>query len=512
MPQQTNILLITSDQQHWDTLGVTNPRIRTPNLDRLAQQGVRFTRAYCVNPTCSPSRATLITGLYPAWHHCWAIGVKLPEDVPTVGDTFQEHGYNSILIGKAHFQPLASQPGSESIECQPILRDLEFWRGFHRPWYGFNHVETGRMHGHESHAGQHYALWMEEKGLSNWRDFFQQWPRDPDDKYAGPQYTRDALLWDLPEEYHHTHWVGERTVANIERSVQEGKPFFLWSSFLDPHPPYVLPEPWASMYDMEDMQPGAFVEGEFDDMPPHYAKTREESPDYAAYSEPGGRGLHGFHSHLHAEAEIRRSMACYYGMMSLIDAEVGRILDSLDRLGIAENTLVVFTTDHGHFLGQHGLIAKGAFHYEDLLRIPMLVRQPGTIPAGRVSDALQSQIDFVPTFLSAAGIPIPGLMQGMDQLPVWRGETAALRQHCLIENRHNPTTVHLRTLVNERFKITVYRGADYGEMFDLAADPHELVNRWDDPAYAGIKAALLLEFVQAELQREPTRMPRIAGA
>jgi len=141
----TNILLITSDQQHYDTLGVTNPRIRTPHLDRLAAEGTRFDRAYCVNPTCSPSRATLITGMYPSAHGCWAIGVKLPEDAPTVGDIFQQHGYESILIDKAHFQPLRSEPG---------------------------------------------------------------------------------------------------------------KPFFLWASFFDPHPPYILPEPWVSMYDPNAMQPG----------------------------------------------------------------------------------------------------------------------------------------------------------------------------------------------------------------------------------------------------------------
>ncbi|TEU08491.1 MAG: sulfatase, partial [Anaerolineales bacterium] len=106
--ERPNILLITTDQQHWDTLGVTNPRIRTPALDRLALEGVRFERAYCCNPVCSPARASIITGLYPAWHHCWTIGVKLPEDVPTVGDIFRANGYATILIGKAHFQPLAA--------------------------------------------------------------------------------------------------------------------------------------------------------------------------------------------------------------------------------------------------------------------------------------------------------------------------------------------------------------------------------------------------------------------
>ncbi len=185
-------------------------------------------------------------------------------------------------------------------------------------------------------------------------------------------------------------------------------------------------------------------------------------------------------------------------------------MDALARLGIAENTLVIFTTDHGHFLGQHGLVAKGAFHYEDLIRIPMIARYPGYIPAGGVSQALQSQIDFVPTFLEAAGIAAPGSMQGRSRLADWaHGEG---REWALVENRHNPTTVHLRTLVTERYKITVYRDHDYGELFDLQADPQELHNRWADPGYAGVKQELLLRFVQAEIQREPMRMPRIASA
>lgn len=507
-----NILLITSDQQHYNTLGVTNPEIQTPALDRMAGEGTRYTRAYCPNPTCSPTRASLITGLYPSSHGCWAIGVKLPEDVPTVGDLFQAHGYDATLIGKAHFQPLASRPGMVSLESQPHMRDLAFWQEFHGPWYGFNHVETARMHANESHAGQHYALWMAEKGLTNWRDYFAEWPPRADDKYTGPYYMRDALTWDLPEEYHHTHWVGERTIANMERSVAAEKPFFLWASFFDPHPPYVVPEPWASMYDPARLTLSGYRAGEFDTMPPHFARTREANPDWSAYQEPGGSGLHGFHSHLHTEVELRRSLAAYYGMTSLIDQEVGRILDYLDQTGLSENTLVVYTTDHGHLIGQHGLIAKGAFHYEDLLRVPMLVRQPGTVPAGQVSDALQSLVDYPQTFLAAAGITAPGQMQGVNQLAVWQGQQAAARDWALVENRHNPTKVHLRTLIEERYKLTVYRDAEYGELFDLAADPEELHNRWADPDYQPIKTQLLLKFVQAEIQREPTRMPRITHA
>ncbi|MCX5659432.1 MAG: sulfatase-like hydrolase/transferase [Planctomycetota bacterium] len=500
-----NILLITSDQQHWDTLGVANPRIQTPALDRLAREGTRFTRAYCNSPVCSPSRSTIITGLYPSSHHCWTIGVKLPEDVPTLGQALGGHGYDTTLVGKAHFQPLASRPGSESIECQPILRDLDFWRKFHGPWYGFDHVETARMHGDESHVGQHYAIWLEEHGLKDWADYFVPLPGQTN----GHKTTR---TWALPPELHYTTWTAERTIANIERSAGAGRPFFLWSSFHDPHPPYTVPEPWASMYRPEEMRPGRLVPGEFDRMPPHFGMTQRRDSDWSVYREEGGHTCHGFHSHLHDEAELRRNMAVYYGMTSFMDQQIGRILGRLDALGLADNTLVVFSTDHGHFLGQHGLVAKGAFHYEDLLRVPFLVRWPGRVPAGQSSEALQSLIDLAPTFLSAAGAPTPGLMQGVSQLDVWRGREATARDHVLVENRHQPTTVHLRTYIDRQYKMTVYRGRPYGELFDLERDPNELRNLWDDPAHAAVKAETLRRFVDAELRREPTRMPRIAGA
>ncbi|HRJ45518.1 MAG TPA: sulfatase-like hydrolase/transferase, partial [Caldilineaceae bacterium] len=344
------------------------------------------------------------------------------------------------------------------------------------------------------------------------RDYFVDWPHRADDKYAGPWYMRDALTWDLPEEFHHTRWVAERSIANMQRCVDAGTPFFQWASFFDPHPPYVLPEPWASMYDPATLDLPSHTPGEFDGMPPHFARTQQVAPDFSDYQEPGGQSVHGFHSHLHTEEEMRRSLACYYGMISFIDQEIGRMLDYLEASGLAENTLIVFTTDHGHFLGQHGLIAKGPFHYEDVIRVPMIVSWPGHVPAGEVSQSLQSLVDYPQSFLAAAGIDAPGAMQGVNQWPVWTGESEAARQWALVENRHNPTTVDLRTLITERYKVTVYRDAPYGELFDLREDPAELRNRWDDPAYAAIKGDLLLRFVQAEIQREGTRMPRIAGA
>ncbi|HEY3332137.1 MAG TPA: sulfatase-like hydrolase/transferase [Capsulimonadaceae bacterium] len=504
MTQPLNILLITSDQQHYDTLGTLNTRIKTPNLDRLTREGTRFNRAYTASPVCSPSRSTIITGLYPSSHGCWNLGCKLPEDVPTVGQHLHAMGYQTTLIGKAHFQPLASTPDCESLECQPLLRDLEFWRDFHGPWYGFDHIELARNHTDEAHVGQHYALWMEEKGLANWRDYFEPWPPRP-----GEPVRRHR--WDLPPEFHYTTWTAERSMAAIEQSVSSDTPFFVWASFHDPHPSYLVPEPWASMYDPNEMQLGTLEAGEFDAMPPHYAMTQTDEPDFSAYRE-NGHWLHGFHSHKFDADELRKDMAIYYGMISFMDEQIGRILDKLDELGIAENTLIVFTTDHGHFLGQHGLMAKGAFHYEDLLRVPFLVRCPGMVPAGQSSDALQSLVDLAPTFLDAAGARIPRNMQGVSQLGVWRGIQPTARDNVIAEFRHQPTTLHLRTYVDDRWKMTIYHGQDYGELFDLQSDPEERHNLWDDANHQADRTRVMHRFLNAELQREPMVSPQVAGA
>ncbi|MFW6153692.1 MAG: sulfatase-like hydrolase/transferase [Planctomycetota bacterium] len=501
-----NILLITSDQQHYTTLGVVNDRIRTPALDRLCAEGTRFERAYCPNPTCTPTRATILTGMMPSEHGAWSLGTKLFEDVPVVGDRLGGAGYATSLVGKAHFQPLASRGGYESIECQPILRDLDFWRDFHGPWYGFEHVETARMHGCESHVGQHYAIWMEERGFTDWRDYFEDWPSNPEKR----KRLRGNMTWAIPEQYHYTTWTGERTVARIEQAAAEGRPFFIWSSFHDPHPPYIVPEPWASMYDPADMVPGRIAEGEHDANAPHFGKTQTDDADWWQ-SVRQNEAIHGGHGHLHEEGWLRRAMAIYYGMVSFMDRQIGRILDALDRTGQADNTLVVFTTDHGHFLGQHGLIAKAIHHYEDLLRLPFIVRTPGRAADGRVSPALQNLVDLAPTFLAAAGCEIPMHMTGVNQLPCWQGGEA-LRRWSITENHHGTRCFHMRSFVTERYKITLYRDGDDGELFDLVEDPGEMRNLWHAPEASALKCRLLHEFLQATLEAEPMRMPRISGA
>lgn len=516
MPKPLNILLITTDQQHYSTLGVLNPKIRTPNLDRLCREGMRFERAYCPSPVCTPSRGSIITGLYPSHHGAWTIGVKLPENVPTIGERLIEAGYRTGLIGKAHFQPLVSTPESPSLEAHPTLRDLDFWRGFKDQWYGFQHLELARNHADEKHVGQHYAIWLEEHGLKDWKDYFQPVPGEksrmaPTALADHPYWSRRDRSWKLPQELHYTRWTGERSLAYLDERARDGAPFFLWASFHDPHPPYAVSEPWASMYGPADMVPGALVPGEHDKNPPHFRMTQEVSPDFRAWHKPFE--AHGCDSHLYPVDELKKDMAIYYGMMSFLDQEIGRLLDRLDALGMTENTLVVFSTDHGHFLGQHGLVAKGPFHYEDMLRVPMIVRQPGTVPAGIVSNALQSLVDFTPTVLEAVGLGNQtASLQGVSQYGVWTGRDERARDFILCENRHNPGMPHLISYVNDRYKITVYKEGPHGEIFDLEGDPAEINNLWGEPQMAALKQELTHEMLQGLMRSEPMKMPRVAHA
>lgn len=224
MSSKPNILLITSDQQHWNTIGAFQPEISTPNLDRLAQQGTTFSRAYCPNPTCTPSRSSIITGMYPSQHGAWTLGTKLLEDRHTVGEDFSRAGYKTSLIGKAHFQPLKSTPEYESQEAYPILQDLDYWRNFHGPFYGFNHVELARNHTNEAHVGQHYAIWLEEQGCADWRDYFLP--------PTGTMDPAQTYKWPIPEKYHYNTWIAERTNARLEEHKTSGKPFSCGPAFL----------------------------------------------------------------------------------------------------------------------------------------------------------------------------------------------------------------------------------------------------------------------------------------
>jgi len=513
--ERPNILLITSDQQHWNTIGRYFEEVKTPNLDRLTREGTAFTRAYCPNPTCTPTRASLLTGQMPSRHGAWSLGTRLAEERWTMPGALSAAGYDTALIGKAHFQPLRSMEAEPSLESHPKVRDLDFWERFHGPWYGFDRIEIARNHGDEAHVGQHYALWMDEKGLPDWNEHFRnRWHEfDYTQLEGAPKTGAQEGAWSLPEEYHLNAWITERSCKRIDWARSEGLPFFLWASYFDPHPPYLVPEPWASMYDPEKITLPKGEAGEHSRNPPFHKLSQEESPDTSPWQETE-QDNHGVHSHLVDEKQLRRDVAVYYGMVSMMDHYIGKLLDHLEAAGLAENTLVVFTSDHGHYYGHHGLTAKGPFHYEDGVRVPMLVRWPGQVPADRRCGGLQSLVDLVPTLMKAAGVPVPprAEVQGVDQLAVWTGREEAVRGHVTIEHRHQPTAIHMRTYIDSRYKLTVYCGQPYGELYDLEEDPGEFRNLWEDPSAAAVKAELMQKLVFAELGQEPLPMGRVAPA
>jgi uncharacterized sulfatase len=523
--KKPNILLITSDQHHWATIGAYNKEVHTPNLDRLVKEGSLFSRAYCPNPTCTATRASIITGLYPSQHGAWTLGTKLPEDTLTLGDIYLKNNYRTALIGKAHFQPLEGTDEFPSLESYPVMHDLEFWKNYKENFYGFEHIELARNHTNEAHAGQHYALWLEEKGCTNWRDYFL----NPTGNMSAEKYKRIEVLvkekprgfvdaertwgeWAIPEKFHYNTWIAERTNKLLDEYKENDENFFLWASFPDPHPEYFVPEPWASMYDPEKITlDNPLIDKEHEKNPPHFKRTQEEFPKFDDYMDTGFE-IHGCHSHLQKEKELRKDVALYYGMISFMDKYIGKILDKLDELELTENTLVIFTTDHGHFLGQHGLIRKGPFHYEDMIKIPFIARYPNYIPANVENHNLQSLVDLAPTFLKYSGIEIPRTMTGLDQTDVWNGGEKNKRAHIIVENRHEPFSLNLRTYVDEKYKITVYHGREFGELFDLEKDPLEHNNLWNNPEYKDLKTELLLKYTWAELAKEPMWMPRIKHA
>lgn len=488
-----NILLITSDQQHYSMLGKVNDILSTPNLDRLADEGMLFDRAYCPNPTCSPSRASILTGMYPSEHGCWSLGTKMPESTPTLSHYLGDNGYETALIGKAHFQPFKTTPEYLSLESPDYMYDIDFWRNFKDKFYGFEHIELVRSHTAEKWIGQHYVAWLEDNGCMDWRKYFFR-PR-------GTMRNKSFGSWKMPEKYHYNTWIAERANAMIEQSVQQDKPFFVWASFPDPHYPQLVPAPWDKMYKPKDMQLPEFSMDEHKNNPPYFREVFKLVPRLAQYRE-SGQGIHGLQKQFYNKKRQQKKLAYAYGMVSFMDKYIGKILDKVKQLGIEENTIIVFTTDHGDLYGQHGFIHKCVYHYEDLLRVPMIVKYKGHVPEGVRSDSLQSLIDLAPTFTKLCGLQTPGVMTGEDQSDVWLGKKDSVRDYAICENRHEPHLMHMVSFVEKDFKITVHEGRDYGELYDLNRDGGEHDNLWGNPSAKQLKADMLAKFCAAEMAKD----------
>lgn len=491
--KQPNILFLLTDQQRADTLGVLNPSIRTPNLDRLAARGTVYTRCYPPTPVCLPCRGALLSGRYPSSTGAVHNHAPLkPSISPMVADVFRDNGYYTHMIGKSHVQS-CHDPGSP--ESAPHIHDRDYFRQWHGPWYGFEHADLNIGHSTEKHAcGMHYGVWLEDRGVET-------------DRYFGHTAYEAYGAWDLPPEHHNSAWIADTTLEAVRRAGKAEQPFYISANFQDPHNPCMVPEPWASMYDPDDLPDFGFKPGEpecFEEKPPFYREILEHPGEYAArYSEGGPAGATNA-SHLpFDERQTRENAACYYGMVSLIDHHVGRILDGLEAAGELENTIVVFASDHGDFLGDHGLWWKELYPYEEAINVPCIVSWPGRLPEGRRHDSLQGLIDLAPTWLSLCGLEAAPEFQGVDQSAVWTGESDRVRDAIVVEDRPHDGPFNQRIYITDRWKLVAYHTPEYGELYDMREDPHQVRNLWSDPDHAELRFRLMQGLLAEEMNRVP---------
>jgi arylsulfatase A-like enzyme len=457
-----NILFICTDQQRYDALGCSgNPRIQTPVIDRLAAAGVLFEQCYVQSPVCAPSRASLVTGQYPSAHGLWANGVTLPEHAPDFSRALAAAGYDCGMIGKMHLSACFNG------RTEPHRDDgYRFYKWAHDPSHGSPEND--------------YHRWLAE-----------QHPEHLAAARRRPRVRHQSGGFDtLPTEAHYSRWVSERAIEFLDDNRDDQTPFFLWVNFYDPHHPFVAPREYLDRYDPDTLPDPIGFPGELESKP---AIQREASTQsYAGHA----RGFSDYASH-----EVKQAIAAYYAMISLIDDEVGRILARLDALDLADDTLVIFTSDHGEMLGDHQLMLKGPMLYEAAVRVPLILLWPGRLPSGERRSDLVQWLDLNPTILKAAGIaPLPG-NQGMSLLPLARGDAdARSRGWALCEyldsgHPYDPP-VHLTMLRHDRYKLVVQHGPPAsarercGELYDLETDPDELRNLWDVPDAAETRIGL----------------------
>ena len=487
--QQPNILIITTDQQRTDSLSCYGSTFTdTPHLDRLAAEGVCFERAYCANPVCTPARASIFSGRYVSRHGAWNVGMNVPADEPMLSHGLAEIGYRTHYIGKAHFQPFGA-PASQSVEARG---DTTRYPAFQGPYYGFETVELALGHATYGIAG-HYGEWVRSHVSEETFARYSKATRLGESGFGGEAYD-----WEIPLKYHNSVWTADRTIDFLSNH-DATQPFLLAVGFQDPHHPHCVPTEFEARVHPAEVPLPDFVEGELDDKPPHFLEARcgqlEKSKIRGTFPIAGQGGGADFRKVPENDARLGR--AYYYNMVKLIDAQIGRMLECLDTCGLTENTLVLFTTDHGELLGDHGLWMKGPFHYEPLIRVPTLMRFPEVIPAGQRPQALFSHVDIVPTILAAIGnLAMPSDTDGVNALPMLTGEKESVRESALVECVDDARGLRLKTIVTDTLKLTWYCGHAYGELYDLENDPGERINQWDNPAYAADKSHLLSRILE----------------
>lgn len=475
-----NILFITTDQQRKDTMGCYgNDIVQTPHLDRLAGEGLTFDRAYCESPICIPSRVTMITGKACANHRAPLHNNNMPNTERTIGDVFQEHGYRTHFIGKPHFKSQQHRGTEESIAD---WRDgkLKNWNG---PYAGFQSVDM--ILGHSNSLVGHYGEWLRDSHPEAYAHF-KDTNLDCVSSNGGGTYRNT-----IPEALHSSAYVAMRTNAFLEYAAKEEHPFYCFASFPDPHWPIMPPQPWFDMYK---------------DAPVPSQQPRIEADQLGRYPrqfrlahEGKGTGYNGGGRYISDQEELAAITRAYWGSVSFIDRNIGLMLEKLDQLGLSENTIVVFTTDHGEYMGAHGMIAKGGFLWEEFVNVPLIIRSPGLKREGTRTGALFSFTDLVPTMLDMCGIEDHGLgCDGFSQKPVLKDETEELRDCATVHHPHGSRDGSLpdqRAIVTKRWKLVHYAGDPNGELYDLENDPGECINLYNQPEHAATQQELTLKLL-----------------
>ncbi|MFH1970615.1 MAG: sulfatase-like hydrolase/transferase [Verrucomicrobiota bacterium] len=507
--RRPNILIFCVDEMRADHLRCAgNSIVQTPNLDRLAARGTVFTNSYCNNPICMPARATMFTGLLPRDHGLRVNGQTLCRDLPTLPQTLADTGYRTHAAGKLHLTPWV--PKIDPPQPQQFPECLQYWNAhqldkFPTPYYGFESVDF--VGGHTSYVYGPYLNWLEEHGGKREQ-------LTPARAVTQPSGAPSCFKMSLPEELHYNRYIADSMIRLIEQSTQEGaRPFFAWCSFPDPHCPIAPPKPYCDLYSPQEMPLPARRPGELDDLPSIYRRV------LAGEVLPNGTDNRGV-----TDEHWREMIALTYGMVTHIDAEIGRVLDALERSGQADNTIIVFLSDHGDMMGDHGLLWKAFYTFRGCINIPTIVSAPGQ-PGGRQCDALIAQVDLFPSLLDLCSVPLPGSDWASKPTPFSRGAVRPLKTHpghswkglldgplqsirstVVIEN-DDPTTGHqVRAIVTPTHRLAIYPGTDEGELFDLRDDPWELFNLWHRPEHADRRHALTAQLL-ADYARETPWFP-----
>lgn len=479
MPRPPNIILVMCDQLAAAQVGCYGSGVNsTPTLDRLASEGVRFDRCYATSPICAPNRATLLTGRSPVIHGLVENDYTLPNDTPTYAHLLQRQGYRTGCFGKFHQTPMR-MPHPDNLD---YLGFDESWDLEDPKWTWAEWIEKHHPEHLDEALSLCWTFWdrpeshlreRAEKAVETILKPLQEASGHPL-MYASP----------VPPELHDTAVITQCGIDFIDRHLNNkaDQPFFCSVSFVDPHDPYNPPEPYASMFDPGDMKSPICSEWSGEEFP-----TLRRSQDFS-----------GFERLANDDQMLRKMRAYYHGSLKLMDDQIARLIGYLEQRGLRDDTMIIFTSDHGDLLGDHGLPTKGIKPYENAIRCPLILNGPGIEPT--VNNDLHCTLDFLPSISDLAGVPETERppMEGQSFIP---GCSAASTRDAVLLAYQNMHTLVTR----DGWKLTVYDGESGGQLFNLADDPDEQRNRYHAPECAARRERLLRTLIT--LQSRPSTIP-----